>query len=101
MEEMKKKEDRLEKQMSEIKSENKNLVEPLQRAKEQLEELTRQLANYDKDKQSLAVRQSLNFNANCEVYRDSLSQRSGIVCLKDQGLFVSEIRDSLSPQSHV
>ena len=53
---MKKKEERLEKQMSEVKAENKNLVEPLQRAKEQLEELTRQLSNYDKDKQSLAVR---------------------------------------------
>ena len=52
---MKKKEERLEKQMSEVMSENKKLVEPLQRAREQLDELQRQLANYEKDKQSFAV----------------------------------------------
>lgn len=54
VEEMKKKEDRLEKQMAEIMAENKRLVEPLQKAREEVEELRRQLANYDKDKQSLA-----------------------------------------------
>ena len=36
-------------------AENKRLVEPLQRAREEVDELRRQLANYDKDKQSLAV----------------------------------------------
>merc|ERR1711976_1030778 len=54
IEELKKKEDRLEKQMAEVMAENKRLVEPLQRAREEVEELRRQLANYDKDKQSLA-----------------------------------------------
>lgn len=54
VEEMKKKEERLEKQMAEVMAENKRLVEPLQRAREEVEELRRQLANYDKDKQSLA-----------------------------------------------
>jgi len=52
---MKKKEERLEKQMAEIMAENKRLVEPLQKAREEVEELRRQLSNYDKDKQSLAV----------------------------------------------
>ena len=52
---MKKKEERLEKQMAEVMAENKRLVEPLQRAREEVDELRRQLANYDKDKQSLAV----------------------------------------------
>ncbi|ELU06192.1 hypothetical protein CAPTEDRAFT_162685 [Capitella teleta] len=54
VEEMKKKEERLEKQMAEIMAENKRLVEPLQRARDEVDELRRQLANYDKDKQSLA-----------------------------------------------
>lgn len=52
---MKKKEERLEKQMAEVMSENRRLVEPLQKAKEEVEELRRQLANYEKDKQLLAV----------------------------------------------
>lgn len=52
---MKKKEDRLEKQMAEVSGENKRLVEPLQKAKEDVAELQRQLVNYEKDKQLLAV----------------------------------------------
>lgn len=54
VEEMKKKEERMEKQMADIAAENRRLVEPLQRAREQVDDLRRQLANYDKDKQSLA-----------------------------------------------
>lgn len=54
VEEMKKKEERLEKQMAEVMAENKRLVEPLQKARDEVEELRKQLANYDKDKQSLA-----------------------------------------------
>lgn len=52
---MKKKEERMEKQMNEVMAENKRLVEPLQKAKEEVDELRRQLGNYEKDKQSLAV----------------------------------------------
>lgn len=52
---MKKKEDRLEKQMAEVAAENKRLVEPLQKAKDDVAELHRQLVNYEKDKQLLAV----------------------------------------------
>lgn len=52
---MKKKEERMEKQMAEVMAENKRLAEPLQKAREEVEELRKQLANYDKDKQSLAV----------------------------------------------
>ena len=55
MEEMKKKEDRLEKQMAEVMAENKRLVEPLQKARDEVDELRRQLSNYEKDKQALAV----------------------------------------------
>ena len=52
---MKKKEERTEKQMNEVMAENKRLVEPLNKAREEVDELRRQLANYEKDKQSLAV----------------------------------------------
>jgi len=55
VEEMKKKEERLEKQMAEVTSENRKLSEPLQKANNEVDELRRQLTNYDKDKQLLAV----------------------------------------------
>lgn len=53
VEDMKKKEERMEKQMNEVMAENRRLVEPLQKAREEVEELRKQLANYDKDKQAL------------------------------------------------
>ncbi|KAI9090804.1 growth-arrest-specific micro-tubule binding-domain-containing protein [Phlyctochytrium arcticum] len=53
VEEMKKKEERNEKQMADIASENKRLSEPLQAALSECETLKRQLQNYEKDKQSL------------------------------------------------
>jgi len=55
VEEMKKKEERLEKQMTEVMSENKKLTDPLQKANNDVDELRRQLSNYDKDKQLLVV----------------------------------------------
>jgi len=55
VEEMKKKEERLEKQMTEVTSENKKLSDPLQKANNEVDELRRQLANYEKDKQLLVV----------------------------------------------
>ena len=55
VEEMKKKEERNEKQMSEIQAENKRLKEPLEKAKAEVADLKKQLANYQKDKQSLQV----------------------------------------------
>jgi polyhydroxyalkanoate synthesis regulator phasin len=43
VEDMKKKEERMEKQMNEIMAENKRLTEPLQKAREQVEELRKQV----------------------------------------------------------
>eukprot|EP00118_Oscarella_pearsei_P025925 m.309054 g.309054 ORF g.309054 m.309054 type:complete len:487 (+) comp45380_c0_seq1:53-1513(+) len=54
VEAMKKKEERLEKQMAEVQAENKRLTEPLQKAREDVAELRHKLANYEKDKSSLA-----------------------------------------------
>ncbi|XP_036358099.1 dynein regulatory complex subunit 4 isoform X1 [Octopus sinensis] len=55
VEDMKKKEERLEKQMADLIAENKRLTEPLQRAREEVEELRKALANYEKDKQCLKM----------------------------------------------
>lgn len=41
--------------MNEIQAENRRLKEPLEKAREEVAELSRQLANYEKDKASLAV----------------------------------------------
>jgi len=53
IEDMKKKEERVEKEMYEVQQQNRKLVEPLQKARETVEELTKQLGNYNKDKASL------------------------------------------------
>jgi len=55
VEEMKKKEERMEKQMAEIVAKNKLLAEPLQKAQEEVEELKKELANYEKDKETLRM----------------------------------------------
>ncbi|KAJ8369261.1 hypothetical protein SKAU_G00092890 [Synaphobranchus kaupii] len=55
LEEKKKKEDRLEKKMTEVLQLNKTLAEPLQKAKEEVIDLQRQMANYKNDKASLAT----------------------------------------------
>lgn len=55
VEEMKKKEERMEKKMGELTAENKRLTEPLQKAREEVEELRRQLASYEKDKETLRM----------------------------------------------
>ncbi|XP_066541477.1 dynein regulatory complex subunit 4 [Hoplias malabaricus] len=54
VEEMKKKEERLEKEMAEVLQQNKRLTEPLHKATAEVAELQKQLANYNKDKSSLA-----------------------------------------------
>nr|XP_033798757.1 dynein regulatory complex subunit 4 isoform X2 [Geotrypetes seraphini] len=54
MEEMKRKEDRLEKEMTDLQLQNKRLIEPLQKAREEVAELQRQLTNYKQDKALLA-----------------------------------------------
>ncbi|ESN98670.1 hypothetical protein HELRODRAFT_188868 [Helobdella robusta] len=50
IEELKKKEERMEKQMNEVTNDNKNLIEPLKRAQDDVKMLKKQLNNYEKDK---------------------------------------------------
>ncbi|KAI4875249.1 hypothetical protein NFI96_006676 [Prochilodus magdalenae] len=54
VEEMKRKEERLEKEKAELLQQNKRHTEPLQKATKEVAELQKQLANYNKDKTSLA-----------------------------------------------
>uniref|UniRef100_A0A7N4UYZ7 Dynein regulatory complex subunit 4 n=1 Tax=Sarcophilus harrisii TaxID=9305 RepID=A0A7N4UYZ7_SARHA len=54
MEDMKNKEDHLEKEMAEVMLQNKRLAEPLQKAREELMDLHKKLVNYEKDRQALA-----------------------------------------------
>lgn len=52
---MKKDQERLEKQLAETQTENRRLQDPLQKAREEVTELQRQLASYERDKVSLRV----------------------------------------------
>ena len=70
---MKKKEERNEKQMSEIQAENKRLKEPLEKAKAEVADLKKQLANYQKDKQSLQVNFMKNEFSYLEFMVESLA----------------------------
>jgi hypothetical protein len=51
---MKKREERLEKQLRDVTAENRKLIEPMQQAQAEATELNRQMRNYEKDKMSLA-----------------------------------------------
>ncbi|XP_006255841.1 dynein regulatory complex subunit 4 isoform X3 [Rattus norvegicus] len=54
MEDMRKKEEYLEREMAEVSLQNKRLAEPLQRAKEEMSEMQKRLGNHERDKQILA-----------------------------------------------
>lgn len=56
---MKKDQERLEKQLAETQSENRRLQDPLQKAREELAELHKQLSSYERDKTSLRVSNNL------------------------------------------
>lgn len=55
MEDMRKREDHLEKQMTEVSMQNKRLADPLQEARDEMSEMQKKLRNYERDKQILAV----------------------------------------------
>ncbi|KAI8929793.1 growth arrest-specific protein 8 [Entophlyctis helioformis] len=69
VEEMKKKEERNEKQMADIMAENKRLSEPLQVALAEGDSLKRELAHYEKDKMSLQ-----NAKARLKVLEEKFKQ---------------------------
>lgn len=58
--------------MAEVQAENRRLVEPLQKAQEQVQELQRQLFSYEKDKALLAVslenETERNFKTNLTIF---------------------------------
>lgn len=58
MEVLRKQNERMTKQVADLTNENRKLAEPLKRAQASVAEYKRQLQNYEKDKISLAVRDS-------------------------------------------
>ena len=56
IEKKKQEEERMEKRMTELESENRRMREPLEAAKKEMEELKRRAENYEKDKALLTVR---------------------------------------------
>ncbi|XP_073911536.1 dynein regulatory complex subunit 4 isoform X2 [Castor canadensis] len=64
MEDMRKKEEHLEREMAEVSMQNKRLAEPLQKAREEMNEMQRKLGYYERDKQILVVQQERD-----ELYR--------------------------------
>ncbi|XP_076328436.1 growth arrest specific protein 8 isoform X2 [Tachypleus tridentatus] len=91
LENMKKKEERLERQMQEITTENRRLSEPLQRAKEEVQELKRQLVSYEKDKASLANTKTRLRKVN-EDFKESMWEKE---VLEQRFRKVEEERDTL------
>lgn len=65
---MKKKEERMEKQMNEIMAENKRLTEPLQKAREEVEELRKQVKLSNKYYDQSIIIVFLNF----QLYSSSI-----------------------------
>lgn len=55
MEDMRKKEDHLEKEMMEVSMQNRRLADPLQKAREEMNEMQKKLGNHERDKQILVV----------------------------------------------
>lgn len=60
MEDMRKKEEHLEKEMAEVSVQNKRLADPLQKARDEMNEMQKKLGNYERDKQILVVSLHLN-----------------------------------------
>lgn len=52
---MRKKEDHLEKDATELSVQNRRLADLLQKARDDMAEMQKQLANHDRDRQTLAV----------------------------------------------
>ncbi|XP_054426193.1 dynein regulatory complex subunit 4 isoform X1 [Pteronotus mesoamericanus] len=58
MEDMRKKEEHLEREMQEVTAQNRRLADPLQKAREEMSEMQRRLGDHKRDKQTLACTQA-------------------------------------------
>lgn len=78
MELLRKQNERMNKQVSDLLAENRSLVEPLKQARADVAEYKRQLENYQKDKLSLAVNISkiLTFNISYYILNSRTQKRS-------------------------
>lgn len=69
MEVLRKQNERMAKQVVDLTAENRKLIEPLKQAQADVTEFRRQLVNYEKDKQSLAVCFCLNFKFRIFIFQ--------------------------------
>lgn len=56
MEDLKNYSERMERQVSDIQAENRKLVQPLKEATEKVNEMTKKIQSYEKDRNELAVK---------------------------------------------
>lgn len=52
---MRKKEEHMEREMAEVTLQNRRLADPLQKAKDEMNEMQKRLGNHERDKQILVV----------------------------------------------
>lgn len=52
---MRKKEEHMEREMAEVSLQNRRLADPLQKAKDEMNEMQKRLGNHERDKQILVV----------------------------------------------
>lgn len=57
---MRKKEEHMEREMAEVSLQNRRLADPLQKAKDEMNEMQRRIGSYERDKQILIVSFLLN-----------------------------------------
>lgn len=55
MEDMRKKEEHMEREMAEVTLQNRRLADPLQKAKDEMNEMQKRLGNHEREKQILVV----------------------------------------------
>lgn len=69
---MRKKEEHLEREMAEVSMQNRRLADPLQKAKDEMNEMQRRIGSYERDKHILIVSFLLNSFPPCGPKRESV-----------------------------
>lgn len=80
---MRKKEEHLEREMAEVSMQNRRLADPLQKAKDEMNEMQRRIGSYERDKHILIVSFLLNSFPSSESFPSLRAQegKRGRECL--------------------
>lgn len=74
---MRKKEEHMEREMAEVTLQNRRLADPLQKAKDEMNEMQKRLGNHERDKQILVV--SAEVFPSAEPSSPSVQERGDVV----------------------